>query len=201
MDSQSTTSCDDLVEALETFFCSPGFTSAVGTYMSENASNLSFVATDETQPIENYNLFLKYQSLIEEHLSIFLVDRGLSAQASNPIICTWCYRLAHQLHYLCIISTEVYEVCQAAQGSQVADSLACLDYLVAASEYEAFMELARDHYEMALYDAGTDMESSSQIDAAQLLQLDQQRLVAGVLKDLHGVAELPFAHQAALQLV
>ncbi|KAL6751532.1 hypothetical protein V8C86DRAFT_2776259 [Haematococcus lacustris] len=138
MDSPSTTSCDDLVEALETFFCSPGFTSAVGTYMSENASNLSFVATDETQPIENYNLFLKYQSLIEEHLSIFLVDRGLSAQ-------------------------EVYEVCQAAQGSQVADSLACLDYLVAASEYEAFMELARDHYEMALYDAGTDMESSSQV--------------------------------------
>ncbi|KAJ9530685.1 hypothetical protein QJQ45_014837 [Haematococcus lacustris] len=130
MDSPSTTSCDDLVEALETFFCSPGFTSAVGTYMSENASNLSFVATDETQPIENYNLFLKYQSLIEEHLSIFL---------------------------------EVYEVCQAAQGSQVADSLACLDYLVAASEYEAFMELARDHYEMALYDAGTDMESSSQV--------------------------------------
>ncbi|GFH19687.1 hypothetical protein HaLaN_16672 [Haematococcus lacustris] len=40
-----------------------------------------------------------------------------------------------------------------------------------------------------------------QIDAAQLLQLDQQRLVAGVLKDLHGVAELPFAHHAALQLV
>ncbi|GFH23173.1 hypothetical protein HaLaN_20746, partial [Haematococcus lacustris] len=38
--------------------------------------------------------------------------------------------------------------------------------------------------------------AQARIDAAQLLQLGQQRLVAGVLKDWHelGVAELPFAH-------
>ncbi|KAJ9510282.1 hypothetical protein QJQ45_015747 [Haematococcus lacustris] len=46
-------------------------------------------------------------------------------------------------------------------------------------------------------------ERAPKVDGAQLLQLGQQRLVAGVRKDTHehGVAELAFVHKAPLQLV
>ncbi|GFH28145.1 hypothetical protein HaLaN_26587 [Haematococcus lacustris] len=41
------------------------------------------------------------------------------------------------------------------------------------------------------------------VDVTQLLQLGQQRLVAGVLKDWHedGLGALPFAYKPSLQLV
>ncbi|KAL6744825.1 hypothetical protein V8C86DRAFT_3002927 [Haematococcus lacustris] len=126
--------CDGLLDRIESYFCSPRFLSAVGGFMGENASKLVY----ETQPIHNHELFTKYTAIIDEHMKDFIYKNGVSAQA-------------------------VYAACQAAQSSQETSiSLVCLDYLMAALDYDAFIELAREHHEMALEEAGTDMEASSE---------------------------------------
>ncbi|KAJ9520578.1 hypothetical protein QJQ45_007436 [Haematococcus lacustris] len=143
--------CDGLLDRIESYFCSPRFLSDVGGFMGENASKLAY----ETQPIQsvgrryccnasrlsgisNNELFTKYTAIIDEHMRDFIYKNGVSAQA-------------------------VYEACQAAQSSlESSISLVCLDYLMAALDYDAFIELAREHHEMALEEAGTDMEASSE---------------------------------------
>ena len=53
---------------------------------------------------------------------------------------------------------EVYEACKKAHETGSANWLTCIDYLLASTEYESFMELSYDHYMMSAYDPDEDEE-------------------------------------------
>ncbi len=46
---------------------------------------------------------------------------------------------------------QVYEACKHESESDTAGSLLCLDYLLASTEYDSFMQLAYDHVQIASY--------------------------------------------------
>jgi hypothetical protein len=65
---------------MQDFFCSPGFTVSLGNFLATNTSKLQFVPIEETQPMENYGIFQEYQRLVDEQLTSFLTERGLTSQ-------------------------------------------------------------------------------------------------------------------------
>lgn len=46
----------------------------------------------------------------------------------------------------------IFEACVKAQQAQDGSWLTCIDYLIASTEYESFMELAYDHFCMGAYE-------------------------------------------------
>ena len=46
---------------------------------------------------------------------------------------------------------QVFEACKHQSESATAGSLLCLDYLLASTEYDSFMQLAYDHVQIASY--------------------------------------------------
>eukprot|EP00198_Chlamydomonas_reinhardtii_P000679 XP_001690014.1 predicted protein [Chlamydomonas reinhardtii] len=117
----------EMLEKLEEFFCSPKFTCAIGEFMSENAEKLEFVPLDGEQHLQNFDIFKQYTSMVEQQLEEFIQAEGLSVKA----IC---------------------EACAAAQNDDSHMHIAAIDYLVASTEYESFMQLAYDHACMAAYE-------------------------------------------------
>ncbi|KAG2449073.1 hypothetical protein HYH02_005822 [Chlamydomonas schloesseri] len=117
----------EMLEKLEEFFCSPKFTCAIGDFMSENAEKLEFVPLDGEQPLQNFDIFKNYTSMVEQQLEEFIQAEGLSVKA----IC---------------------DACAAAQNNENHMHIAAIDYLVASTEYESFMQLAYDHACMAAYE-------------------------------------------------
>ncbi|KAG2495594.1 hypothetical protein HYH03_006194 [Edaphochlamys debaryana] len=117
----------ELLSKLEDFFCSPKFTSAIGDFMGENAGKLVYAPLDEEQPLSNYDIYKAYTQLIERQLEDFIASEGLTVK-------------------------DVCDACAAAQDSAEHMHLAAIDYLVASTEYEAFMQLAYDHHCMTLYE-------------------------------------------------
>eukprot|EP00193_Tetraselmis_chui_P001496 CAMPEP_0177762140 /NCGR_PEP_ID=MMETSP0491_2-20121128/6182_1 /TAXON_ID=63592 /ORGANISM="Tetraselmis chuii, Strain PLY429" /LENGTH=158 /DNA_ID=CAMNT_0019278167 /DNA_START=69 /DNA_END=545 /DNA_ORIENTATION=+ len=119
-------SSTDLVLALEDFFSGAEFTTAVGDFMSANVAELEFKDLDGEQPLKNYDLFKKYNSMIESLLGKFLEENKLEVGA-------------------------VYEACKQGRESGDATANVCIDYLLACTEYESFMELAYDHQQLSSY--------------------------------------------------
>lgn len=63
--------------------------------------------------------------------------------------------------YVCPLHAlqEIYKACQMIQEREGQSWLTCVDYLLAVTEYEAFMELACDHAGMqAMGDGGPEAE-------------------------------------------
>uniref|UniRef100_A0A7S0WVR0 Cilia- and flagella-associated protein 36 n=1 Tax=Chlamydomonas leiostraca TaxID=1034604 RepID=A0A7S0WVR0_9CHLO len=121
-------SMEEFMDALEDFFCSPKFTTALGEFLSQHGDELEFVPPEETQPLKNHDIFMRYQDLVEQQLTSFLGERGLRAQ-------------------------EVFEACASAQAAGDAGFRTCVDYLLACTEYESFMQLAADHVHLREYEA------------------------------------------------
>jgi len=117
---------EDLILALEEFFSGPQFTTSVGDFMSANVGELEFKDLQAEQPLKNYDVFKRYTTLIELLLGEFLEERQLEVVA-------------------------VYEACRKGRESGDAAASVCIDYLLACTEYEAFMELAYDHAQLAAY--------------------------------------------------
>lgn len=74
---------------------------------------------------------------------------------------------------------EVYDACVKAneKADEKANWLTCIDYLLASTEYESFMELAYDHYCMGAYEPGEDeewdAEPAGEEDEVEPVPLDQ----------------------------
>ncbi|PNG99578.1 hypothetical protein TSOC_014640, partial [Tetrabaena socialis] len=109
------------------FFCSPKFTCAIGDFMGERADTLDFVPLTEEQPLGNFEIFKQYTELVERQLEEFIRSEGLTVK-------------------------DVCDACMAAQSSESHMHLAAIDYLVASTEYESFMQLAYDHACMKFYE-------------------------------------------------
>eukprot|EP01062_Namystynia_karyoxenos_P041949 TRINITY_DN30628_c0_g1_i1.p1 TRINITY_DN30628_c0_g1~~TRINITY_DN30628_c0_g1_i1.p1 ORF type:complete len:153 (+),score=57.77 TRINITY_DN30628_c0_g1_i1:83-541(+) len=116
-----------VIDRLEAFFCSPQFTCAVGDFMRENGERVELVGPDEEQPPVNMEVFRAYCDLVEKSLEEHLQAEGLSQQA-------------------------VLDACRSEQGGGDAARFACVEYLLASTEYGAFMQLVADHARMAQYD-------------------------------------------------
>jgi len=74
----------------------------------------------------NHQLFTEYTKLVEGLLQNFLESQGVTAE-------------------------DVYETCRRFQQSGDTSSMVCIDYLVASTEYESFMQLAYDHCQLCNY--------------------------------------------------
>eukprot|EP00899_Mesostigma_viride_P019051 jgi/Mesvir1/27147/Mv20815-RA.1 len=120
----------ELLGKLEDFFCSPAFTTPVGGFFKDNNTKLKLVPLQDEQPHENYAVFKEYADLVEKKLEEFLAENGVTAQ---------------QLYEDCSAHREL-----AKSGTQA--PLTCLDYLIAATQYEMFMNLAHDFIQMDSWD-------------------------------------------------
>ena len=134
---------EDLVRKLEDFFISPEIMVAIGDFMHDSVQKLYFVGAqsqennqaslvegeeeEETHPIENYEIFSAYGAMIEEMLDKFLQEQKADA---NDLY-TAC--LEEKLH----------------KGNAWA---VCLDYLLASLDYEFFLTVAHDFYQMQVDD-------------------------------------------------
>lgn len=131
---------------LEAFFCSAQFTSNIGDFMARRGPDLEFKPLEEEQPLRNHDIYKEYTHLVERQLQSFITEQGVSPQA-------------------------VYEACAKAQADAQGSSwMTCLDYLVACTEYEEFMQLAFDHCSVSTYEpsegAASDPEAANGDDGA-----------------------------------
>ena len=112
----------ELLDALE-FFCASGeFTGFIQEFSSAHAMEFT---DDGEQSLRHYDLYKQYHDGIEAKLSEFCASQGVSEEQLLHIIAT-----AHQTDY---------------------GSTTCLDYIVASSEYDAFLQLMLDCKSMHEY--------------------------------------------------
>ena len=76
--------------------------------------------------IRNHDIYTKYTALVERLLQEFVTSKDLSVD-------------------------QVYDACKRESESADAGSFLCLDYLLASTEYDSFMQLAYDHVQIASY--------------------------------------------------
>ncbi|GIL43920.1 hypothetical protein Vafri_1502 [Volvox africanus] len=137
----------ELLQKLEDFFCSPKFTCAIGEFMGENAAKLAFVPFEEEQPLQNYDIFKSYASIVERQLEEFIHSEGLTVK-------------------------DVCDACTVAQNAESHTHLAAIDYLVASTDYESFMQLAYEHHIVSSY--GPDLtEEEEAEEAATEVEVEQ----------------------------
>ena len=108
----------------------PDFTDAIQSIMAEHAHKFSH--NDEEQDLEWYSIFKNYVKTIESLLKDFLDDHKITETELHD----WWQRISE------------YNT----------DALACLDYLVATSEYSEFVEM------MVEYKEANDWEVKDQED-------------------------------------
>ncbi|EKX43051.1 hypothetical protein GUITHDRAFT_60444, partial [Guillardia theta CCMP2712] len=101
---------------LEYFFSDPEFTDALRSFFEENQEKFQFVDVGMEQPISNYDLYLKYTKRIEDLLEDFL--------AKNQV--------THE---------DIINICMEAEKLEGNASSYCLDYIIASTEYEAFIQV------------------------------------------------------------
>ncbi|GLC43381.1 hypothetical protein PLESTF_000427400 [Pleodorina starrii] len=131
----------EMLQKLEDFFCSPKFTCAIGDFMGENADKLAFVPLEQEQPLQNYDTFKAYASLVERQLEEFILSEGLTTKA-------------------------VCDACTAAQNAESHSHLAAIDYLVASTDYESFMQLAYEHAVVAAGGPDEEEEEGAEAEVA-----------------------------------
>mmetsp|Transcript_21920 Transcript_21920/g.54269 ORF Transcript_21920/g.54269 Transcript_21920/m.54269 type:complete len:182 (-) Transcript_21920:14-559(-) len=110
---------EPVLERLEDFFSSPELTSAISDFMTEHSGRVEFRAPGDEQPMGNYDVFRQYSEVVENLLEDFLRRENIEMGV-------------------------VAEACKRVQGSEAAHAVTCVDYLVAATEYNNFMLLAYD---------------------------------------------------------
>mmetsp|Transcript_28499 Transcript_28499/g.52454 ORF Transcript_28499/g.52454 Transcript_28499/m.52454 type:complete len:157 (+) Transcript_28499:46-516(+) len=141
----------EILLKLESFFSSPNFTSAISNFFGEESSKIEFVDPEGEQPFSNFDEFKKYTDLIEQQLESFIVSEHLT-------------------------SKEVVEACIAAKGSNNASQFTCVDYLIASTEYETFMQLAYDYSTISNYvpDESTEWIIPNDADDEDPIPIDNE---------------------------
>lgn len=118
---------EPILTCLEDFFSTPELTSAIADFMTENSSKVEFRDPNDEQPMQNHEIFRQYSEVVENRLEDFLRRENIDM-------------------------SEVAEACKRVQGSDAANCVTCVDYLVAATEYHSFMLLAYDFASMSMWD-------------------------------------------------
>ena len=94
----------------------------------------------------NHDIFRQYTEMVEGQLQKFMEDEGLSPD-------------------------DIYAACNSAMTSPEARSLTCLDYLMASTEYDSFIDLAFDHACM-LGMAGSDGDDDDEDEGEAELKVN-----------------------------
>ena len=117
-----------LVVELEDFFAEPACTSAIGDFVAERASTLRIVPGEE-QPHEAHGAFLEYTQLIERLLEQFMTEHGVR-------------------------TADLLDAAQSAPRG----AYTWVQFLVASTDYEAFVALVQDFSAMNQWDVDADSE-------------------------------------------
>ena len=107
-----------LLQKLEDFVESDSFTTTVRGFAGEHAHKFKPQTSDEEHPLHYQELYLQYEKLVEAALEAFLKEQSSSVGAL-----VGCVKRAQE------------------RG----EPLACIDHLLATSDYPAFLELMLDY--------------------------------------------------------
>ena len=125
-------SADELVhfpvlDLLEAFFSEPTITSAISEFASEHAHKIKPVPAGDEHPIFYHETYLAYTKMLEEKIETFMADNEITLD-------------------------DIMEAArQAPSGVHT-----FVDYLLASTEYEAFLQLMDDFRQISEWDAGDD---------------------------------------------
>ncbi len=116
----------EVVDRLEGFFLGPEMTGALGEFFaSERAQALDLDSPGGEQPLGNFEAFRAYSQLLEQLLERFLRECELGEEA-------------------------LFAALLAVREEQEGGSFyTCIDYVLAAADYEAFLLLAADWVALA----------------------------------------------------
>lgn len=126
-DRQSDDPSSGIVSLLEDFFAEPTFTTAVSDFAAQHAASLGSLSAHSEQPLHAHALYQEYTAMVEDLLSDFLARHGLTNEA----------------------------VLAAAQHADRSVNT-CVDYLLASTEYDAFIGLMADFNGMSQWDVEAD---------------------------------------------
>merc|ERR1711924_180583 len=129
---------DDVLSLLEEFFSQPAFTTAVSDFAAQHATRLSVKSVSEEQPLDAHAMFQEYTTMIEQLVTDFLAEAGLTPA----------------------------EFVQAVQNADPRVN-SCVDYLLASTEYPAFLQLMSDFSSMSQFDAAVDEYATVDSGSAQ----------------------------------
>lgn len=125
-----------LIERIDFFFSSPENTTAVGTFLQDEAASfMLFEKTDDRNGLESFALFKRYGTLIEALMQRFCDEEGVAMEA---------------------IAKEIYEQMEAAED--LAPPYICVGYIAGALDIDSFADLVIDvnaitQYDVTMYDA------------------------------------------------
>ena len=117
------------LDLLEDFFCTPELTGAIAAFANEHAQEVLPIAEGEEHPLRYQELYLAYTQMMEERLEGFLRDNDVT------------------LEQLMLAARE------GGSGHHT-----CIDYLLASTEYMAFLQLMLDFTCMGDYEIGDEIE-------------------------------------------
>jgi len=107
-----------VLSRLEDFIESDAFNSVVRQFAAEHAHKFKPVTANEEHPLHYHELYRQYEALLETSLEAFLVEHGAT----------------------------VAQLVECVRGAQSrSEPLACVDLLLATSDYAAFLELMLDY--------------------------------------------------------
>eukprot|EP00753_Platysulcus_tardus_P017077 PLAT6257.1.p1 GENE.PLAT6257.1~~PLAT6257.1.p1 ORF type:complete len:217 (+),score=102.08 PLAT6257.1:40-690(+) len=128
-----------VLDRLELFFLTATVTSAISDFVREEAADFELVALDEEQPLQNMDIYRRYTELIERELQRFLDAEGITSR-----------QLYHVLDTLKDVDST---------------AAACIDYLLASTEYDSFAELVYDFRDMDDWVDGDEDDEDDDGDA------------------------------------
>ena len=133
-----------LMEAIEELFADPQVTSAIGALLNEQAALCPSTeegveaATNDVRAHELYAGYKQYQQLVERILEMIATHIGVSAES----IATACW--------------EEMEQCAGAPSQYM-----CTEYITAALQYDAFLDLLNETARMDSYVTTAEPEDSN----------------------------------------
>lgn len=111
-----------VLDQMEAFFSEPSFTGAINDFASQHAPRITPLAEGDEHPLEYHAAFMQYTELIESKVSEFLAEHGYT---ENDIV--------------------------VAATSAPFGVHTCIEYLLASTEYTAFLQLMADFNSMSEY--------------------------------------------------
>ena len=117
----------DIVSLLEDFFSEPTFTCRVAEFTEKHAASFDGLSPDDEQPLVAMDIYNQYTPMIEALLTEFIVAHGLT-------------------------TADVLSACEKADRRLNA----CVDYLLASTDYHSFLLLMQEHNSLNAWDVGGD---------------------------------------------
>jgi len=118
-----------VLDTLESYFCDPAVTGAINDFACLHAPSITPLAEGAEHPLAYHAAFMEYTKLIEEKVAAFMAEHSVT---ENDI-------LVASLH--------------APPGVHT-----CIDYLLASTEYTAFLQLMADFNSLSDYEVTDALE-------------------------------------------